>query len=642
MKKVRVGPYSRNACSLIDPSVDSLLVNWIDIDTVEKVRKPVIRFFGVDSFGSSVSIYVHGFVPYLYCDMPCAEAMCEERLRIFKESLNNTVCTNRHKFLKDSKETNAILEIKVVKKQTVLGYHPLGSHVNMLQIFMSNPALITTTKGILERGFKASSLFPEKQFQTYESNVAFPLRYMVDSSIVGCNWLELQAANYTERATKETTCQREYDVSWDKLKSHPTSTHSKIGKLRILSFDIECLGRKGVFPDATKDPVIQIANYVHYHGESSYDNTKKVIFLLGGCTPIIGSDVISFDTEEKMLLAWGDFVRETDPDILTGYNIQDFDVPYLMNRATQLKLNNEFFLLGRVDGKKTEMKNTTFSSSAFGRRDSIETKFDGRIMIDMIQYMFRNHKLTSYSLNAVSSEFLNSQKEDVHHSMISVLQGGTDDDRRRLAVYCLKDAFLPLQLMTKLLVLVNYVEMARVTGVPINFLFSRGQQIKVLSMMYRKAKQYDMVIPVYPHSERDTGGGGKKGGDGDSDDEDGVGFEGATVLKPKCGFYQVPIATLDFASLYPSIIRAHNLCYTTLLTPEQAMEMDSSLYIKSPNGDYFVKPSMRQGLLPEILSELLNARSQAKKDMKNAKDEFERDVMNGRQLALKISANRYV
>ena len=212
--------------------------------------------------------------------MPCAEAMCEERLRIFKESLNNTVCTNRHKFLKDSKETNAILEIKVVKKQTVLGYHPLGSHVNMLQIFMSNPALITTTKSILERGFKASSLFPEKQFQTYESNVAFPLRYMVDSSIVGCNWLELQAANYTERATKETTCQREYDVSWDKLKSHPTSTHSKIGKLRILSFDIECLGRKGVFPDATKDPVIQIANYVHYHGESSYDNTKKVIFLL--------------------------------------------------------------------------------------------------------------------------------------------------------------------------------------------------------------------------------------------------------------------------------------------------------------------------------------------------------------------------
>jgi DNA polymerase delta subunit 1 len=71
----------------------------------------------------------------------------------------------------------------------------------------------------------------------------------------------------------------------------------------------------------------------------------------------------------------------------------------------------------------------------------------------------------------------------VHHSIISDLQRGSDDDRHRLAVYCLKDAFLPLQLMCKLLVLVNYVEMARVTGVPLPFLFSRGQQIKVLSML---------------------------------------------------------------------------------------------------------------------------------------------------------------
>ena len=43
-------------------------------------------------------------------------------------------------------------------------------------------------------------------------------------------------------------------------------------------------------------------------------------------------------------------------------------------------------------------------------------------------------------------------------------------------------------------------------------------------------------------------------------------FEGAIVIEPKKGFYQQPIATLDFASLYPSIMMAHNLCYTTLLT----------------------------------------------------------------------------
>lgn len=58
-------------------------------------------------------------------------------------------------------------------------------------------------------------------------------------------------------------------------------------------------------------------------------------------------------------------------------------------------------------------------------------------------------------------------------------QNGTDEDRRRLAVYCIKDAQLPMKLMEKLSVMVNYIEMARVTGVPLNFLLSRGQQIKV-------------------------------------------------------------------------------------------------------------------------------------------------------------------
>jgi len=87
--------------------------------------------------------------------------------------------------------------------------------------------------------------------------------------------------------------------------------------------------------------------------------------------------------------------------------------------------------------------------------------------------------------------------------------------------------------MCKLLVLVNYVEMARVTGVPLPFLLSRGQQIKVLSMLYRKAKEHDMVIPVFAKQQGTNQGGGEDGENGD------VGYEGATVLEPKCAFYQV-------------------------------------------------------------------------------------------------------
>ena len=87
---------------------------------------------------------------------------------------------------------------------------------------------------------------------------------------------------------------------------------------------------------------------------------------------------------------------------------------------------------------KAVTKETHFSSKAFGQRDSKETALDGRLQIDILQYMQREHKLRSYTLNSVCAQFLGEQKEDVHHSVITELQNGTPESRRRLAVYCLK------------------------------------------------------------------------------------------------------------------------------------------------------------------------------------------------------------
>ena len=75
-------------------------------------------------------------------------------------------------------------------------------------------------------------------------------------------------------------------------------------------------------------------------------------------------------------------------------------------------------------------------------------------------------------------------------------------------------------------------------------------------------------------------------------------------------YYSQPIATLDFSSLYPSIMMAHNLCYTSLLNQGviQREGLTSEQYIKTPSGNYFAKASVRKGLLPEILEHLLGAR----------------------------------
>ena len=124
--------------------------------------------------------------------------------------------------------------------------------------------------------------------------------------------------------------------------------------------------------------------------------------------------------------------------------------------------------------------------------------------------------------------------------------------------------------MMKLGCLYQSVELARVCGIPIQYLFTRGQQIRVASQLYRKAQKLGYVIPA-----------------GNSTIESK--YEGAVVIEPTRGYFQDPIAILDFASLYPSIMVAHNLCYSTLIPPYQLKNVESSKFERSPNGDSFVR-----------------------------------------------------
>lgn len=444
------------------------------------------------------------------------------------------------------------------------------------------------------------------------------------SQIFGMSWVEAKASKYKLIPDRErqSNCQIEAECSYRDLIAHePVGEWSKMAPLRIMSFDIECAGRKGIFPEANHDPVIQIANVVTKYGEKK--PFVRNVFCLDTTSSIVATHVLEFGKEEEMLMSWRNFLEEVDPDIITGYNISNFDFPYLLDRARHLKVKG-FEYWSRIPTMRSVSKETNFSSKQMGNRDTKATNTNGRLQLDLLQLIQRDHNLRSYTLNSVSSQFLGEQKEDVHYTMITELFNGTPESRRRLAVYCLKDAYLPLRLMEKLSCLENYTEMARVTGVPFNFLLSRGQQVKFISQLFRKALEQKLVIPDI----KSDGG----------DDQ----YEGATVIEPTRGYYDVPIATLDFASLYPSIIQAHNLCYTTLVTKKAVeafgLKKDED-YIVTPNGDMFVTSKQRKGLLAQILEELLTARKQAKREMSAATDPFKKAVLNGRQLALKVSAN---
>ncbi|GJN06058.1 hypothetical protein PR202_ga23743 [Eleusine coracana subsp. coracana] len=568
----------------------------------------ILRIFGVTKEGHSICCQVHGFEPYFY--ISCPSGMSPDDISRFHQTLEGRMKESN----RNSNVPRFVKRVELVQKQTIMHYQPHQSQP-FLKIVVALPTMVASCRGILEKGITIEGL-GSKSFLTYESNILFALRFMIDCNIVGGNWIEVPAGKYRKAARIMSYCQLELDCVYSNLVSHAAEgEYSKMAPFRILSFDIECAGRKGHFPEPTHDPVIQIANLVTLQGEGQ--PFVRNVMTLKSCSPIVGVDVMSFEAERDILLAWRDFIREVDPDIIIGYNICKFDLPYLIERAEVLKIA-EFPILGRIRNSR-------------------------------VRAMQRDYKLSSYSLNSVSAHFLGEQKEDVHHSIISDLQNGNSETRRRLAVYCLKDAYLPQRLLDKLMYIYNYVEMARVTGVPISFLLSRGQSIKasikkilllkalnyialtrisfvpqVLSQLLRKAKQKKLVIPNIK-------------GQGSGQDT----FEGATVLEARAGFYEKPIATLDFASLYPSIMMAYNLCYCTLVPPEDARKLNlppESLN-RTPSGEIFVKPELQKGILPEILEELLAARKRAKADLKEAKDPFERAVLDGRQLALKISAN---
>ncbi|KAF0032568.1 hypothetical protein F2P81_014858 [Scophthalmus maximus] len=586
----------------LEPSSDTLVFQQIDLDYYLGAavagmpgqlqgKVPIIRMFGVTDGGNSVCCHIHGFAPYFY--VPAPSGFKSDYLGEFKRELNSVVL----KDMRSNKDNVSVtvLAVDITHKESMYGYHGKCS-LDFLRITMAMPRLIAPAKRLLEQGFKFGP-FPIQSYQSYEANIDFEIRFMVDSDVVGCCWIELPKGKFRVREEKsmmhtdsvypgkESLCQYEVDVGWTDFISHPAEGDwQRIAPLRVLSFDIECAGRKGIFPEADKDPVIQIASMVQRQGEK--EPFIRTVFTLQSCASIIGSQILCF-TQEKQLLQVNLF-------------------PYL----------------GRVRGIKSVLRDLNFQSKQMGRRENKTTNMEGRVQFDLLQVLLRDYKLRSYTLNAVSFHFLQEQKEDVQHSIITDLQNGNEQTRRRLAVYCLKDAYLPLRLLQKLMCVINYMEMARVTGVPLTYLLSRGQQIKVVSQLLRQAMKQDLVMPVVK-----TEGG-----------ED---YTGATVIEPEKGYYSIPIATLDFSSLYPSIMMAHNLCYTTLLQKGSVEKLGLSPedFIKTPTGDRFVKSSVRKGLLPEILENLLSARKRAKTELKKETDPFKKQVLDGRQLALKISAN---
>nr|UAM96221.1 B-DNA polymerase [Mimivirus sp.] len=144
-------------------------------------------------------------------------------------------------------------------------------------------------------------------------------------------------------------------------------------------------------------------------------------------------------------------------------------------------------------------------------------------------------------------------KDDMHHTLINKYFNEGDPKKiRQIAKYCIKDCKLVNLLLAKLEIIVNSVGMAKVCHVPLSYLFLRGQGVKIFSLVSKKCREKNFLIPVLRRNKKDN--------DGDDDNT----YEGATVITPKPNVYLSPIGVLDYSSLYPNSMRERNLspeCY---------------------------------------------------------------------------------
>ena len=553
----------------------------------------LISILGKTETGKSICVTTF-FEPYFFVKLP--RGTTEQDVRVLYNDLNKL-------------RPDHVTSYSLTEKKDVWGFQNNEKFGYMRLNF----------KTLADRR-KVNSIFGYNReytkYHVYESNLDPVLRLMHRTGIQSTGWLDTGSECVRSHLAKvdiDLWCN-----NWQTLK--PVE-RDDIAPFVVASVDIECNSSTGKFPnaDVPGDACFQIAiSLCKFGNDEPYEKTclcyKKTD----------GPDVMSFDTEREMLEAFQKYIQEKDIDIITGWNIFGFDLEYIYKRALLTNCNEEFFNLGKLRDPPSELLLKKLSSSALGDNFLKLLPMTGRFIFDMFHEVKKGYKLDSYKLNEVSKLYLGDQKIDMSpKEMFARYKEGDPAKLAEVAEYCIKDTLLPHKLLKKLCTLLNLLEMAKATWVPLCFLVERGQQIKVFSQLTKKARELGYMVPTIKY--------------GSLPEEP---YEGATVLEAQKGAYYTPITALDFEALYPSIMMAHNLCYSTYVMDERRYGNIPGVTYESFNiGEKTYKFAQDvPSLLPAILAELKQFRKKAKKDMAAATGSM-KEVYNGKQLAYKVSMN---
>ncbi len=527
----------------------------LDIDYVTRGEKAVIRLFGREKNENdekSIIVLDYGFQPYIYV-VPHDPKLCQEQIEDLK-----------------------VLKVENVKMKD------LAKEKDFIKVTFNHPQDVPKLRD------KIRDLSSVKDIR--EHDIPFYRRYLIDKGLFPMVEVEVEgnAADSIEVNEMKSDCK----ASIFELKGEIRPINSDFPNLNILSLDIEVYNPQGM-PKSEEDPIIMISL-------SSNQGLQKVISTAK--SPL--DFVETVDSEAEMLRRFVDIVQEENPDLLIGYNSDNFDFPYIKDRAEILNIPLN---LG-TDGSPLKFVKKGFANAALVK---------GRVHIDLYLIMRRYLQLDRYTLERVYLELFNQEKRDIPGDEIHSYWSEGGAKLETLFKYSLDDAVTVTEIGEKMLPLT--LELTRIVGQPFFDVarMTTGQLVEWY--LIRKAFEQGEVVPNKPSASQYSNRRGKRAA-------------GGYVKDPVKGLHE-NIVYFDFRSLYPSIIISKNVSPDTLVKECD----DDKCHISPEKGYMFLKDPA--GFVPSIIGNILRERMRLKTMMKESPDEEEKKILNVQQDALKRLAN---
>jgi DNA polymerase elongation subunit (family B) len=387
-----------------------IIIELIDMDLYQTENEDEQKQFNISLFGKtkldeSVYIHVDGFYPIFYVEI-------DERWR---KGTIDRIMADIKKRVRSKEKREGLTDYKIVQKCKFVGF-TAEKKFSFLELKFRDYDSMRAYSYIFQEKHKLYYISSQKAigFNIYESNINPLLRFLHTGNFDPAGWIGINKESYKDFKYEYRKGDTNFNICCDWEDIRPIDSID-VHKFRIMSFDIECDSEDGKFPtNRDGDKVIQIGMTYSNLGEG--ECFKKTILCLEDTDEIPGAEVICFYNEEDLLMEFTNQIKKMDPDFIIGYNINGFDFNYLKNRAQKFGIMTRFSKMSRINGHICEFKDITLASSALGKNLLKYYVIPGRVIIDLMKVIQKEHKLKSYSLDSVVANFI---RGDVNNLIIN-------------------------------------------------------------------------------------------------------------------------------------------------------------------------------------------------------------------------------